>query len=45
MKPLEGIRVLDLATFLAGPFTSTIMGEFGAEVTAIGLEEGGAGAD
>lgn len=33
--PLEGVRVLDIATFLAGPFCSTILGEFGAEVIKI----------
>ena len=30
--PLEGLRVLDLATFLASPFAAAILGEFGAEV-------------
>jgi crotonobetainyl-CoA:carnitine CoA-transferase CaiB-like acyl-CoA transferase len=35
MLPLEGIRVLDIATFLAGPFCSTILGEFGAEVIKV----------
>jgi crotonobetainyl-CoA:carnitine CoA-transferase CaiB-like acyl-CoA transferase len=39
--PLEGIRVLDIATFLAGPFCSSIMGEFGAEV--IKVEQPGVG--
>ena len=39
--PLEGIRVLDAATFLAGPFCSSIMGEFGAEV--IKIEQPGVG--
>ncbi|MGH8010879.1 MAG: CaiB/BaiF CoA transferase family protein [Candidatus Binataceae bacterium] len=31
-QPLSGIRVLDAATFLAGPFCATILSEFGAEV-------------
>lgn len=30
--PLEGIRVVDVGTFLAGPYSATIMAEFGAEV-------------
>jgi crotonobetainyl-CoA:carnitine CoA-transferase CaiB-like acyl-CoA transferase len=30
--PLEGIRVVDVGTFLAGPYAATIMAEFGAEV-------------
>ncbi|MFP6780743.1 MAG: CoA transferase, partial [Gammaproteobacteria bacterium] len=31
-KPLDGVRVLDLATFVAAPFAAAILGEFGAEV-------------
>jgi len=40
-KPLQGTRVLDLATFLAAPFAATILGEFGAEVIKIEHPEGG----
>ncbi|MEE8454219.1 MAG: CoA transferase [Limibaculum sp.] len=41
MKPLDGIRVLDLATFIAAPLTASILGEFGAEVIKIEHPEGG----
>jgi crotonobetainyl-CoA:carnitine CoA-transferase CaiB-like acyl-CoA transferase len=41
MTPMEGIRVLDLATFIAAPLTAAIMGEFGAEVIKIEHPEGG----
>lgn len=34
-RPLSGVRVLDIATFIAGPFCGTIMGDFGAEVIKI----------
>ncbi|CAG0977800.1 partial Succinyl-CoA--L-malate CoA-transferase beta subunit, partial [Anaerolineae bacterium] len=39
--PLRGIRVLDIGSFLAGPFCGTVMAEFGAEV--IKIEEPGEG--
>ena len=39
--PLHGVRVIDLATFIAGPFTAAILGEFGAEV--IKVEQPGQG--
>jgi crotonobetainyl-CoA:carnitine CoA-transferase CaiB-like acyl-CoA transferase len=35
MKPLEGIKVLELATFIAAPIASRMMCDFGAEVTKI----------
>jgi crotonobetainyl-CoA:carnitine CoA-transferase CaiB-like acyl-CoA transferase len=37
VKPLEGIRVIDVSSFLAGPFCSTQLAEFGAEVIKIEL--------
>ena len=33
--PLEGIRILDIATFIAAPFAATALSEFGAEVIKI----------
>ncbi len=39
--PLSGIRVVDVGTFLAGPYAASIMGEFGAEVLKVEYPIGG----
>ena len=33
--PLQGLKVLDLASFIAGPVASTVLGDYGAEVIKI----------
>ena len=43
MGALDGLVVLDLATFIAAPMCATLLGEFGAEV--IKLEQPGMGDD
>ncbi|MEU2557969.1 CoA transferase [Streptomyces longispororuber] len=35
MRPLEGLRVLDLATLFAGPLAATLLGDFGADVVKV----------
>lgn len=39
--PLSGVRVLDIATFLAAPFSGTIMADFGADVIKVEQPDGG----
>ena len=41
MSALAKLRVLDLGTFIAGPYCATLLGEFGAEVIKIEPPEGG----
>ena len=35
--PLEGVRVIDVSTFISGPFATTQLAEFGAEVIKLEL--------
>lgn len=37
IQPLDDIRILDVSSFLAGPFCSTQLAEFGAEVLKVEL--------
>ncbi len=39
--PLEGIRVLELGSFIAAPFAARLFGDFGAEVIKIERPDGG----
>ena len=38
--PLQGIRILDMATVLAAPFSATLCGDMGAEVVKLELPQG-----
>ena len=40
-QALSGLKVIDISTFIAGPFCAVQLGEFGAEVLKLELPEGG----
>lgn len=40
-RPLSGIKVLDIASFIAGPYAATLLGDFGADVVKVELPEKG----
>lgn len=39
--PMQGIRVIDISTFIAAPFAATLLGEFGADVIKVELPDVG----
>ena len=41
--PLEGIKVVDLTRYLAGPFCTQILGDYGAEIFKIEAVENARG--
>jgi formyl-CoA transferase len=41
VRPLSGLKVVELGTLIAGPFASRILAEFGAEVVKIESPDGG----
>jgi formyl-CoA transferase len=40
-RPLDGLKVVELGTLIAGPFASRILAEFGAEVIKVEAPDGG----
>ena len=43
MRPLEGVKVVDLTTFLAAPTTCRVLGEWGADVIKVEAPKGDPG--
>ena len=42
-RPLEGVRVVELATLIAGPMVGMLLGDYGAEVVKVEHPRGGDG--
>src|SRR3954465_887687 len=40
-RPLDGIRVLELGNFIAGPFCGMLLGDMGADVVKVEPPRGG----
>ena len=43
MKPMEGVRVVDLTTFLAAPTAARVLGEWGADIIKVEAPNGDPG--
>src|SRR3546814_7856710 len=41
VRPLDGLKIIDVSSFLAGPFCSTQLAEFGADVVKLELPKVG----
>ena len=41
IRPMAGLKVVELGTLIAGPFASRILAEFGAEVVKVESPDGG----
>ncbi len=41
VKPLQGLKVVELGTLIAGPFAARVLAEFGAEVVKVESPDGG----
>lgn len=41
VKPLQGLKVVELGTLIAGPFAARVLAEFGAEVIKVESPDGG----
>ena len=41
IQPLDGLKVIDVSSFLAGPFCSTQLAEFGADVVKLEMPKVG----
>jgi formyl-CoA transferase/succinyl-CoA--D-citramalate CoA-transferase len=39
--PLDGVRVLELGSFIAGPFAGQLLGDYGADVVKVEAPDGG----
>ena len=40
-RPLEGVKVLELGTLIAGPYAASVLAQFGAEVIKVESPDGG----
>ncbi|HEY1374764.1 MAG TPA: CoA transferase, partial [Candidatus Binatia bacterium] len=41
MTPIHGVRVLEIASFITGPYAAMLLGDLGADVVKIEHPKGG----